>query len=70
MSMKSILAPIDGTATSNGVLQAAFVLAGAFKAHVNALHVRPAQKQLCHCWARDVRRHDRRYDFDGGKRRQ
>jgi len=44
MSMKSILAPIDGTATSNGVLQAAFVLAGAFKAHINVLHVQPDPK--------------------------
>jgi len=42
--MKSILAPIDGTATSNGTLQAACVLGDVFKAHINVLHVCPDPK--------------------------
>lgn len=39
MCMKSILAPVDGAASSPSVLNAAFKLASTFNAHVNVLHV-------------------------------
>lgn len=39
MSMKTILAPVDGAKSSGAVLDAAFVLAEEFKAHINVLHV-------------------------------
>ncbi len=39
MCMKSILAPVDGAASSRVILDAAFSLANIFKSHVNILHV-------------------------------
>jgi len=42
--MKSILAPVDGGAASEAVLQAAFVVGREFKSHVNVLHVQPDPK--------------------------
>jgi len=39
MCMKSILAPVDGAASSSSVLETAFKLADLFNAHVNVLHV-------------------------------
>jgi len=39
MCMKSILAPVDGAASSQSVLDAAFCLARNFNAHIKVLHV-------------------------------
>jgi nucleotide-binding universal stress UspA family protein len=44
MCMKSILAPVDGAKSSHMVLEAAFLLAQEFNAHVNVLHVKPDPK--------------------------
>ncbi len=44
MSMKSILAPIDGGKSTEAVLQAAFVFAREFGGHVKVLHVQADPK--------------------------